>query len=128
MKRIIAVLAAAALVAGGAVNEKKMFIDENVTFAAAQTELMLESVGEPTGENCPRTMGRDGSLKTTDMWDWTPGFFPGSLWYLYELTGDEKWKAQAEKWTAVLEPLKHYTGNHDLGFMVYCSFGNADLN
>ena len=126
MKRIIAVLAAAALVAGCAVNEKKMFIDENVTFAAAQTELMLESVGEPTGENCPRTMGRDGSLKTTDMWDWTPGFFPGSLWYLYELTGDEKWKAQAEKWTAVLEPLKHYTGNHDLGFMVYCSFGNAE--
>ncbi|WP_343533264.1 glycoside hydrolase family 88 protein, partial [Pedobacter sp.] len=26
---------------------------------------------------------------------------------------------------ASLEKEKHYTGNHDLGFMMYCSFGNA---
>ncbi|MDR2955870.1 MAG: glycoside hydrolase family 88 protein [Prevotella sp.] len=106
--------------------EKNEFIQENVTYAAAQTEKMLASVGEPTGKNYPRTMKDDGSLRTTNMYDWTPGFFPGSLWYLYELTGDDKWKADAEKWTASLEPLKTFTGHHDLGFMMYCSYGNAE--
>jgi hypothetical protein len=59
------------------------------------------------------------------MYDWTPGFFPGSLWYLYELTNDTLWRHEAEKWTHSLEPLKTFTGHHDLGFMMYCSYGNA---
>jgi len=106
--------------------EKENFIKENVEFAVAQTDKMLEQVGEPTGKNYPRTMKNDGELATTGMYDWTPGFFPGSLWYLYELTDDEKWKGIAEKWTTSLEPLKTFTGHHDLGFMMYCSYGNAE--
>ncbi|WP_370525485.1 glycoside hydrolase family 88 protein [Dysgonomonas sp. 521] len=107
-------------------NEKEKFINENVAFAIAQTDKMLQTVGEPTGKNYPRTMKDDGELAVTDMYDWTPGFFPGSLWYLYELTGDAKWKSEAEKWTNSLEPLKTFTGHHDLGFMMYCSYGNAE--
>jgi len=86
---------------------------------------MLDNVGEPTGKNYPRTMNDNGELVTVDMYDWTSGFFPGSLWYLYELTDDEKWLVQAEKWTHSLEPLKTFTEHHDLGFMMYCSYGNA---
>jgi len=124
----LAVLSAAALVTAGCASnpQKARFIQENVGFAVAQTELMLKAVGEPTGQNYPRTKKGDGTLGTTHMRDWTTGFFPGSLWYLYELTGDAKWKAEAEKWTASLEPLKTFTGNHDLGFMMYCSYGNAE--
>ena len=106
-------------------NEKQEFVNENVTFSTEQTKKMLESVGEPTGKNYPRTTNKEGKLRTTSMYDWTPGFFPGSLWYLYELTGEEFWKENAEKWTHSLEPLKTFTGNHDLGFMMYCSYGNA---
>ena len=106
--------------------EKENFINENVEFASAQTKLMLANVGEPTGKNYPRTANENGTLRVTDMYDWTPGFFPGSLWYLYELTGDTTWRYNAEKWTHSLEPLKTYTGNHDLGFMMYCSYGNAE--
>lgn len=106
--------------------EKEKFINENVVFAALQTEKMLKSAGEPTGKNYPRTMKNDSTLAVTGMYDWTPGFFPGSLWYLYELTGEEKWKEQAEKWTVSLEPLKTFTAHHDLGFMMYCSYGNAE--
>ncbi|PXV58413.1 glycosyl hydrolase family 88 [Dysgonomonas alginatilytica] len=105
--------------------EKVNFIQENVDFAKAQTLKMLEATGEPTGKNYPRTANENGTLRVTDMYDWTPGFFPGSLWYLYELTGDTTWRNSAEKWTHSLEPLKTYTGNHDLGFMMYCSYGNA---
>lgn len=105
---------------------KETFVRENIDFATAQTSKMLEEAGEPTGENYPRTMKDDGQLAVTGMYDWTPGFFPGSLWYLYELTGEEEWKDAAEKWTASLEPLKTFTGHHDLGFMMYCSYGNAE--
>lgn len=106
-------------------NQKKTFIEENVTFATEQTQLMLNEVGEPTGKDYPRTMNDKGELRTTGMYDWTPGFFPGSLWYLYELTGDSLWLDQARTWTHSLEPLKTFTGHHDLGFMMYCSYGNA---
>lgn len=106
--------------------EKEVFIADNITFATEQLGLMLKEVGEPTGENYPRTATEEGKLITTGMYDWTPGFFPGSLWYLYELSGDTTWRNQAEKWTQTLEPLKTFTGHHDLGFMVYCSFGNAE--
>lgn len=105
--------------------EKEKFIAENIDFAVRQTKLMLEEVGEPNGKNYPRTMSNDGKLRVTNMYDWTPGFFPGSLWYLYELTGDTLWKNNAEKWTHSLEPLQTFTGHHDLGFMMYCSYGNA---
>lgn len=106
-------------------NKKEDFIAGNVDFAAKQTELMLKQTGEPNGKNYPRTMNNKGELVTTSMYDWTPGFFPGSLWYLYELTGEEKWRNEAEKWTHSLEKLKTFTGHHDLGFMMYCSYGNA---
>lgn len=106
--------------------EKDNFIKDNVDFATAQTDKMLQNVGEPTGKNYPRTMRKNGELAVTSMYDWTPGFFPGSLWYLYELTGEDKWKDVAEKWTTSLEPLKTFTGHHDLGFMMYCSYGNAE--
>jgi len=107
-------------------NEKTRFIKENTDFASAQTGKMLQATGEPNGENYPRSMKDNGDLVVTGMYDWTPGFFPGSLWYLYELTGDAKWKDEAEKWTNSLEPLKTFTGHHDLGFMMYCSYGNAE--
>lgn len=110
----------------GQAKKKELFVKENVEFAAVQTEKMLETVGEPTRKNYPRTMKENGELAVTRMYDWTPGFFPGSLWYLYELTGDAKWKEAAEKWTHSLEPLKKFTGHHDLGFMMYCSYGNAE--
>ena len=58
--------------------------------------------------------------------DWTSGFFPGSLWYTYELTGDSYYKDQAIKYTNMLNPVKNYKGTHDLGFMMYCSYGNAE--
>jgi hypothetical protein len=43
----------------------------------------------------------------------------------YEQTQDEAIRKEAEARLALLEPEKHFTGNHDLGFMIFCSFGNA---
>lgn len=66
-----------------------------------------------------------GTRRLCDILDWTSGFFPGTLWYAYELTGDETLKKQAARYTNLLNPVRYYTGTHDLGFMVNCSYGNA---
>lgn len=73
----------------------------------------------------PRTTNPDGTLKTVESHDWTSGFFPGSLWLMYEYTGEKKWLDRAQKWTMGLEKEKLNKGTHDLGFMLYCSFGNG---
>lgn len=66
-----------------------------------------------------------GKRHLCDIYDWTSGFFPGSLWYLYELTGDEELKEQAVKYTNMLNPVRYFKDTHDLGFMINCSYGNA---
>jgi hypothetical protein len=65
------------------------------------------------------------TLITSDTKWWCSGFYPGSLLYIYEYTKDEEIKKEALKRLGILEKEKYYTGNHDLGFMMYCSFGNA---
>lgn len=66
-----------------------------------------------------------GKRRLCNIYDWTSGFFPGSLWYAYELTGDEALKVQAIKYTNMLNPIRYYKDNHDIGFMMNCSYGNA---
>jgi len=58
--------------------------------------------------------------------EWCSGFWPGILWYDYEFTGDEIIREEAEKFTASLEYLSHTPAfDHDLGFLVFCSYGNG---
>ncbi len=73
----------------------------------------------------PRTINKDGSLGLVGARDWTCGFFPGLLWYTYEYTQDQKWADAAAKYSAAIEGAKERTNTHDLGFMIYCSFGNG---
>ena len=64
-------------------------------------------------------------MKLCVVKDWTSGFFPGSLWYAYELTGNDSLKTEAIEYTNLLNPVRYYRGTHDLGFMINCSYGNA---
>ncbi|MBR3931386.1 MAG: glucuronyl hydrolase, partial [Tidjanibacter sp.] len=66
-----------------------------------------------------------GKRRLAGVYDWTSGFYPGSLWYVYEFTGNEAVKEAAVKFTNLLFPVSHYTQTHDLGFMINCSYGNA---
>ncbi len=76
-------------------------------------------------EYYPRTTNIEGKLKFVTIKDWTGGFWPGSLWYMYEFTKDNFWKKNALKWTKSLEQNQYNNTHHDLGFMMYCSYGNA---
>ena len=83
---------------------------------------LLDAAAELDTTNCfPRSLMP--KFRAVDAKDWTSGFFPGSLWQCYRFTGDEKLLAEAEKYTGRLEGIQYYKGTHDLGFMVFCSFG-----
>jgi unsaturated chondroitin disaccharide hydrolase len=72
----------------------------------------------------PRAI-RDGKLFMVPSRDWTSGFFPGMLWYMYDLTGNESWIEKAKEYTTYIEREKTNAGTHDMGFKIYCSFGNG---
>lgn len=76
------------------------------------------------GKN-PRSVNPNGTIRIAGITDWTTGFFPGSLWYGYELTGDKNLAQEAKKFTLALDSARHITNTHDVGFMLYCSYGNA---
>jgi unsaturated chondroitin disaccharide hydrolase len=80
--------------------------------------------GSATPTIVPRSLRQD-TLFYVPSRDWTSGFFGGNLWYMYELTGKEYWKDKAMLYTAPIEREKTNKGTHDLGFMIYCSFGNG---
>lgn len=72
----------------------------------------------------PKTF-QDGQATDSPQGWWCSGFFPGSLWYVYEWTGSEQMKELAWKHTLRLSDLSDHYTDHDLGFQMNCSFGNA---
>lgn len=73
----------------------------------------------------PRSIHTDGTLMTSKRSWWTSGFFPGSLWYLYQFSKDDSVMKLAIKRTKQLEKEKWNDNNHDIGFKIMSSFGNA---
>ncbi len=94
-----------------------------IKLAELQYQAYIEKY--PNSTQYPRSTNPDGSLYTTGSSAWTSGFFPGSLWYLYQITNKTQWRQAAEKWTEGIESQKTKTHTHDLGFMLYNSFGNG---
>lgn len=75
-------------------------------------------------EMLPRSVDKNGALETSDSYFWTSGFYPGTLWYLYEYAKDERLKDMASRMSDRVEIQKYNKDNHDVGFMINCSFGN----
>jgi unsaturated chondroitin disaccharide hydrolase len=73
----------------------------------------------------PRSTQTNGSWNTVNDTDWTSGFFPGCLWYLYEQNGDTNFEKWAQEWTAGISSQQFNTNTDDIGFMINTSFGNG---
>ncbi len=97
------------------------FIDRNLRDAVKQIKY-LESQIKPT--DIPTTYNNGRQVNWGTSW-WCSGFYPGTVLYLYEATQDNALLDIAKTKLTVLEKEKTNTGTHDLGFMLYCSFGNA---
>ena len=101
-------------------------VSDNIEFASKQIPYMLK-LCEPSADSTliPNTINDDGSFATTNDKSWVCGFFPGTLWYMYELTGDEYWKDHAVRHTENIREAQFMTFNHDIGFIISSSFGHG---
>jgi unsaturated chondroitin disaccharide hydrolase len=95
-------------------------LDGSVRQTLAMAKLLKDRPGL-----LPRSADSSGNLVTcTSKW-WTSGFYPGTLWYLYEYSNNDTLKMFAEEFTQRVKNEQFTTDNHDVGFMINCSFGNA---
>lgn len=125
MKKILFFALTIAMVSCQKKEEKSFDIDKNLDYCVSQANKTLSVT--PDTLAIPRNIAPESKdWHYVGYEDWTSGFWPGVLWYLYEYTGDVKWKAQADKYSRFLTPLSVRSAtDHDLGFQVYCSFGNG---
>ena len=98
-------------------------VESGLKRATSQSLLLAEALKDKK-DALPRTFEK-GRLQTIHYDHWVSGFFPGVLWLLYENNNDEKLRQYAEMYTDRVEPAKRLTNTHDLGFMLYCSFGQG---
>src|SRR5687768_2517404 len=98
------------------IQAQKVNMPKLIADAEQQTKLMLQNIPAAKKGNpelvSPRTIEK-GELKLVASRDWTSGFFPGQLWFLYEATNKEDWKQQARLFTANIEREKTNAGTHD---------------
>ncbi len=99
-------------------------VNDNVEFAKKQLKPLITASEEGDTVRIPSTFA-DGEIVYVPTDDWVSGFFAGTLWYMYELTGDEQYAVHAQKHTEALQEIQFLTWHHDVGFMVYDSYGNG---
>ena len=109
----------APIIASCAGNNINSLIDKDLKRAGEQLSLMSERFD--TAAITPRSWD-NGVYKLLPK-DWTCGFFPGVYWLYYQLTGDKAMEKEALKFTARLSDIPAIKTTHDLGFMVFCSYG-----
>ncbi|HEY5593189.1 MAG TPA: glycoside hydrolase family 88 protein [Paludibacter sp.] len=90
----------------------------------SEVQLLAAAEKYKNTQKNPRTFENDKVVFASTK-DWTCGFFPGSLWYMYELTKNEKFKTEAQHYTEILDLVQYRKNTHDLGFMINCSYGNG---
>lgn len=103
------------------VKEIPAWVANAFTVAQKQSEAMYKKVMKTN--LLPRSIQRGMVPKT----DWTAGFFPGTLWYLYTYNNKEKWKERAQTATALMEGEQNNAFDHDIGFKMYSCYGNGYL-
>lgn len=98
-------------------------VEKALDFSCKQYKLMSEYYMSKN-DSLPRTFEKGKVISSNSYW-WTSGFFPGTLWYLYEYSKDKELLEYAKRYTSLLEKEKYVTTNHDIGFILNCSYGNG---
>jgi unsaturated chondroitin disaccharide hydrolase len=122
------ILTALSMLSFSMVKAQKVNVAKAFAAAAQQTEVLIRNVDSARKIKpnlvSPRTV-ENGQFKMVVSKDWTSGFFPAELWYFYQYTKDKKWLELAKKYTEDIKKEQFNRGTHDLGFMIYCPFGNG---
>jgi hypothetical protein len=97
--------------------------DGNLRQAVNQYKVLMGRV--PPGRLPKTYYASAGRLETSDAGWWTSGFYPGTLFQLYSFSHDTTLLREATDRLGLLEKEQYDKSTHDLGFMLYCSYGNA---
>lgn len=111
------------LISCHATAQQKIDVAKQMELSVNQYKGMLQEFQETN--LFPQSVNKDGTYRKMKKEWWCSGFFSGILWYLYEYTKQDTFKNAADKWTMALEKEQYNKSTHDLGFMLYCSFGNG---
>ena len=105
----------------------KLINNKHFNYLENQASITLQTIPSSGDSILPRNVNNGRKTwRYVPYQDWTSGFWPGTLWYLYEATKSEKWKLEADRFSRVLTPLSMMPAiDHDLGFMIFNSFGNG---
>ncbi len=98
---------------------------EMIDYCVAKSLVTAKSLS--SADSLPRNINQGQTQwNKVNIHDWTSGFWPGILWYAWEASSDSALLRMAQKYTDPLEGvLEVPVDNHDLGFMLYCSYGNG---
>jgi hypothetical protein len=118
----VIILLTACSVRKGVATLSSQQINNNFINAAVQYRGIIKNL--PDGQ-FPKTYEK-GKLETSNSGWWCSGFYPGTLLYIFEQTGDSALYREAIRMLDILKKEQFNTSTHDLGFMMYCSFGNAN--
>jgi len=108
----------------GACSSKTLFEQKDKLVSQISQQVDYLVVNSANDTLVPRSF-ENGKYDLVTQKDWCCGFPAGSYWYLYELTGDKKWETIATENTLKINGVQYRKNTHDLGFMVFCSYGNA---
>jgi unsaturated chondroitin disaccharide hydrolase len=97
-------------------------IVENLDLALKQYKQLAAAVPDSLQ---PFSEKPDGSINASRSSWWTSGFFSGTLWNLYRYTKDPQLKDIAQRRLKTISKEQFNDGDHDIGFKIFCSFGNA---
>lgn len=125
MKKILTIVLPAlfSCAAVQAQQSMKQLIRQQFEFAGKQYKILAEHTPP---DRFPKTYyAAKDKWETSDAKWWCSGFYPGTLLYIYEYTKDTAILNLALQKLQVLQPEDKLKGTHDLGFMMFCSFGNA---
>ncbi|HTL10365.1 MAG TPA: hypothetical protein VL307_18955 [Chitinophagaceae bacterium] len=99
-------------------------INKNLADATAQYSLLMKNL---PADSFPKTFyPATGKYGFSNSGWWCSGFYPGTLLYLYEQNKNRALYDEAMRIDELLKKEQFNTHTHDLGFMMYCSFGNAN--
>lgn len=99
---------------------------DNILDKAARQMIFQANLLKDKEAMLPKSLDGKGQLKTCKFSDWTSGFFPGTLWMLSEyFPNNTELRTFAELYTKRVEGARNVTNNHDVGFMLNCSYGQA---
>ncbi len=105
-------------------NKLEKQIDFAINRSVYQYSYMMKKLPE---NRYPKTYYADKQKFETSKSDWwCSGFYPGTLIYLDELTKSSVFDKEINRVFQDLKKEQFNKTTHDLGFMMFCSFGNAN--